>query len=306
MPVVRIISVVGALALSAVLLASWHTAAQPPSKDLRDAHDPELQATLDRRLGTVPDFWDRVNKRELSMVVAEITDHRHPRVAWYNPELMLYAASLPKIAIVLGVFVEVERGELVLDEETRQQLIRTVRHSSNRDATALLHKVGFERLAEILQDERHGRLYDPDHGGGLWVGKAYGKDPAWRRDPLNGLSHGASAMQAARLYHGVVTGTLVDRKHFPVLREIFGNPAIKHKFVKGLEGREGVRVYRKSGTWRDYHSDSGLVKRDNLAYIAVAIVRHPEAGRGLVACIRIIDDVMSERSRDGRSAAPEQ
>ncbi len=302
----RIMLGLGALALSAVLLVACHTAAQAPYTDLRDAHDPELQATLDRALGAVPKFWDRVHNRQLGMVVAEITDRRHPRVAWYNPELMLYAASLPKIAIVLGVFVEVERGVLALDEETRQQLIRTVRHSSNRDATALLHKVGFERLAEILQDERHGKLYDPDHGGGLWVGKAYGKAPAWRRDPLHGISHGASAMQAARLYYGVVTGTLIDRKHFPVLREIFGNPAIKHKFVKGLEGREGVRLYRKSGTWRDYHADSGLVKRDNLAYIAVAIDRHAEAGRGLVASIRVIDDVMLERSRGVHSVTPRQ
>ena len=120
----------------------------------------------------------------------------HPKVAWYNPSLMLYAASLPKIAIVLGVFVEIERGAIKLDSETRNQLIRTIRHSSNRDATALLHKVGFERLAEILQDERYGKLYDPARGGGLWVGKEYGKAPAWRRDPLQGLSHGASAMQA--------------------------------------------------------------------------------------------------------------
>jgi beta-lactamase class A len=38
---------------------------------------------------------------------------------------MLYAASLPKIAIVLGVFVEIERGKIKLDSETRNQLIRT-------------------------------------------------------------------------------------------------------------------------------------------------------------------------------------
>ncbi len=53
-----------------------------------------------------------MGKREFGSVVVDVTDLRHPRVAWYNPDLMLYAASLPKIAIVLGIFVEVDRGAL--------------------------------------------------------------------------------------------------------------------------------------------------------------------------------------------------
>jgi hypothetical protein len=152
--------------------------------DLRDVHDPELQKALDAALGSShPEFWSGVKKKEFGVVVADATDLHHPKVAWYNPNLMLYAASLPKIAIVLGVFVEIERGAIKLDSETRNQLIRTIRHSSNRNATALLHNLGFERLAEILQDERYGKLYDPARGGGLWVGKDYGKAPAWQRDP---------------------------------------------------------------------------------------------------------------------------
>ena len=261
--------------------------------DLRNVHDPQLQKALDNALGpSHPEFWDGVRKKELSIVVADVTDLHHPHVAWYNPDRMLYAASLPKIAIVLGVFVEIERGAIELDSETRNQLIRMIRHSSNRDATALLYKVGFERLAEILQDERYGKLYDPVHGGGLWVGKAYGKAPAWRRDPLHGISYGASAMQAARFYYGIMTGTIIDSKYQPVLEEIFGNPAIKHKFVKGLQGRPGVEIYRKSGTWRTYHADSGVIVRDDLIYIVVYIDNHPDAGRGAVQGIRIVDDVM--------------
>ena len=263
--------------------------------DLRDAHDPELQKAMDKALGPHhPEFWSGVKNKEFGVVIADVTDLHHPHVAWYNPELMLYAASLPKIAIVLGVFVEIERGVIKLDSETRNQLIRMIRHSSNRDATALLHKVGFERLAEILRDERYGKLYDPAYGGGLWVGKAYSKAPAWRRDPLNGISHGASAMQAARFYYGMLTGTIIDIKFRPLFKEIFGNPAIKHKFVKGLHEREGVEIYRKSGTWRKYHADSGVIEHDDVTYIVVYIDKHPDAGRGAASGIRIVDDVMLE------------
>ena len=112
--------------------------------DLRDTHDPELQRAIDTALGpSHPEFWAGVQKKEFSFVVADVTDLRHPKAAWYNPNLMLYAASLPKIAIVLGVFVEIDRGVIELDPEIRNQLIRMIRNSSNRDATALLNKVGF-------------------------------------------------------------------------------------------------------------------------------------------------------------------
>lgn len=89
-----------------------------------------------------------------------------------------------------------------------------------------------------------------------------------------------------------MTGTIIDSKYQPVLEEIFGNPAIKHKFVKGLQGRPGVEIYRKSGTWRTYHADSGVIVRDDLIYIVVYIDNHPDAGRGAVQGIRIVDDVM--------------
>jgi beta-lactamase class A len=266
--------------------------------DLRDSHDPALQKAMDKALGpSHPEFWSGVKKKEFGVVVTDVTDLHHPKVAWYNPNLMLYAASLPKIAIVLGVFVEIDRGVIELDAETRHQLIRMIRHSSNRDATALLNRVGYERLAEILQDERYGKLYDPAFGGGLWVGKAYGESPAWKRDPLHGLSHGASAMQAARFYYGLVTGTIIDAKYLPELEEIFGSPAINHKFVKGLKGRKDVEIYRKSGTWRTYHSDSAVIARDHLVYIVVYIDNHTDAGRAAVDGIRIIDDVMLQYAR---------
>ena len=278
-------------------------AAESGYPELRDAHDARLQKALDRAFN-FPLFWEGVKKKELSIVVAEVTDLKRPKVAWYNPDHMLYAASLPKIAIALGVIVEIDRGKIQLTPKIRQQLIRMIRHSSNRDATLLLHKVGMKRLAQILQDERYGKLYDPDHGGGLWVGKEYGKSKAWKRDPLNGISHGASAMQAARFYYGAITGTIVDLKYLPLLAEVFGKPAINHKFVKGLQGREGVRIFRKSGTWRDYHADSGLIVRNELAYIVVYIDHHRDAGNAAERGIRIIDDLMQRRASQKRPASP--
>lgn len=286
------------LAAVLMLMGGWNALADPLAyPELRDSHDPDLQRALDERFKSDTLFMDGVRKKELSIILVDVTDLNRPKVAGYNPNLMLYAASLPKIAIALGIMVEVERGRFDLDAETHAQLVRMIRHSSNQDATALLHRVGFERLVEILQDERYGKLYDPSHGGGLWVGKDYGKSAVWRRDPLKGISHGASAMQVARFYYGIITGTIIDIKYLSVFEEIFGNPAINHKFVKGLKGKKDTKIYRKSGSWRDFHADSAVIVHENVVYIIAYIDKHPEAGQGAVTGIRIMDEMMLKRSQ---------
>ena len=179
---------------------------------LRESIDPKLQAAfeeaLDREFGR--DFWNLAKAKKVGIVIADITDPHKPRVAEVNGDVMLYAASLPKIAIILGAFVQMERGKMTMDEKTRALLNITVRKSSNKAATELLNQVGIENLAEILQSDRY-RFYDPKYGGGLWVGRDYGGGKVWKRDPINGISHGASAMQAARFYYMGATGRLVAR-----------------------------------------------------------------------------------------------
>ena len=278
------------------VLFGYACSTKPTYPDLRNSHDSKFQAELDVALAKRPLFWKRVKKRDLSVVIAEITDLEHPKVAWYNPDLMLYAASMPKIAIALGALVEIDLGKLELDDELHRQLVNMIKRSSNHDASAVLNKVGIERLKQILQDERYGKLYDPNYGGGLWVGKPYSKAVASQRDPLHNISHGATGMQAARFYYGVINGTILNQRHLPLLKEMFGKPAIKHKSVKALEGREGLEIYRKSGTWGSFHSDSGVFVRDQVTYIAVAISQNVAAGSDMVTGIQIVDNLMLERA----------
>ena len=138
-----------------------------------------------------------------------LPDLNKPRVAAVNGNTMIYAASVPKIAILLGAFVEIREGHMALDDATRNSLTDMIRLSSNQEATRMLNRVGKERLLEILQSEEFD-LYDPEAGGGLWIGKEYGKSPAFQRDPLHNLSHGATAMQVARFYYLLETGQLVN------------------------------------------------------------------------------------------------
>jgi beta-lactamase class A len=237
-------------------------------------------------------FWEGISEKRIGIALVDITVPSRPRVAEFNGDVMIYAASLPKIAILLGALVEVERGNLELDEKLRASLTRMIRESSNEDATAVLHRVGFENLAAILQSKRF-RLYDPDHNGGLWVGQDYGGGEEGQRDPLHNISHGATAMQTARFYYLAATGRLLQRRLNDILLEILSRPAIEHKFVKGLEEENPeAEIYRKSGTWKQYHADSGIVVADDYSYIIAAIVQDPRGEQELQRLIRAVEATM--------------
>ena len=267
--------------------------ASTQSKDpsLGESCDPRLQKALVSRLGSLH-LQNATARKQLSVVVVDITDTSSPRMAYVNPNEMMYAASLPKIAILLGAFEKIANGEMILDEETLEKLTRMIRNSSNSAATEILQRVGMDYLAELLQSPRY-RLYDPERNGGLWVGKAYGKTPAWKRDPLHNLSLGATALQVARFYYLLETGQLVSPELSKLMKLILADPAHEHKFVKGLKDiQPGSEIYRKSGTWGPYHSDSAIVEHHGRRYIAVALAKSAKGERWLQELIVALDGII--------------
>jgi len=257
---------------------------------LRDSKDPGLQRALEERLSGLG-LAKAVADKRLSVALVDITDPNKPRLAAVNGDEMKYAASLPKIAILLGAFVEIEDGEMALDEATRDSLTRMVRKSSNIEATRMLNKVGKERLLQILQSPRF-KLYDPANNGGLWVGKEYGKSPAYLRDPLHNLSHGATAIQTARFFYLLETGRLVDPALTAEMKEMLSHPAINHKFVKGLRSRPGVKIYRKSGTWSRWHADGAIVEDGKYKFIVVGLAESAKGGEWLSKMVAPLHDLI--------------
>lgn len=237
-----------------------------------------------------------MRQQHLAIALTDISDPGDPRLASVNGDTMLYAASLPKIAILLGAFVEVERGRLRLDASTRRSLTDMVRVSSNEEATRMLNRVGKSNLIQILSSNRF-RFYDPATNGGLWVGKEYGKSPAYRRDPLHNISHGATALQTARFYYLLETGHLLRPGLSREMKSMLGNPGIHHKFVKGLADYPGVRVFRKSGSWRHWHADSAIVEDGSSKYILVALAEDARGGQWLEDIARAVHPVMVPKKR---------
>ena len=55
-----------------------------------------------------------------------------------------------------------------------------------------------------------------------------------------------------------------------------------------------TKIYRKSGTWKNFHADGGVVVHRNNEYIIVGIVEHPEGGEGLSELVVLVDDLMEK------------
>jgi beta-lactamase class A len=290
------IKILKILLVSAFVLAAAPAVAGqlPKPTPLRSVHDAALQDKLN---GIIHDLGleGAVREHKLAVALVDVRDVEKPEAAQVNGDEMLYAASLPKIGILLAAFVEIQNGNLKLDDNLRQSLTRMIRFSSNADATRVLNLVGKRRVNQILQSDPY-RLYDPRYNGGLWVGKEYGKNPAFERDPLHHISHGATAMQVARFYYLLETGQLVNPRLTAEMKQILSHPGIHHKFVAALDGRD-VSILRKSGTWRNYHADSALVEGKKTRYILVGLVQDAAGGAWLTRLAAAVDRQMLADSR---------
>ena len=136
---------------------------------------------------------------------------------------------------------------------------KMISNSDNQAATRMIDRIGLEKIEDTLRDKKY-ELYDPRRGGGLWVGKRYAKSGNRNGDPLFNISHGATATQVCRFYYLLAMGKLVSWERSHMMLDMLIDPEIHHKFVNSLDNlAPDAKVYRKSGTWQNWHSDSALV-----------------------------------------------
>jgi len=87
-------------------------------------------------------------------------------------------------------------------------------------------------------------------------------------------------------------GQLISADASLRMKEMLGDPGIHHKFVRGLDARPGATIYRKSGTWRNFHSDAALIERPDATYVAVGLVQSANGSSLLERLIVRLDDLV--------------
>lgn len=284
----------GLATLSLPLQAGIGSTWEPEWRPLYDLVDTDLQAQLERRVYGDPLLAKLAHRKKLSIGVVDLNGAA-PRFARINGNEMMYAASLPKIAILLAAYVSLDEGSLADTPEVRKDMRDMIRVSSNTAATRMIDRIGMMRIDEILMDPRYG-LYDKSRGGGLWVGKRYASSGARIGDPMHGISHGATVTQVCRFYYKLAAGELVGPQWTEAMLGDLSQPGIDHKFVHPLKRlAPDAEIYRKSGTWRNWHADSVLVQGTVWRnYILVALVESPDGERILRGLVPAVETVIQQ------------
>ena len=221
-----------------------------------------------------------------------LLDLRTLRLAMLRPDREEYAASVPKIGILLAYFVLHPQAATNLASETRHQLGLMAKASSNEEAARFSEEMGLKQVQDVVTAQG---FYDPTHGGGIWVGKHYGKSGERYGSPAGDNSHAATIRQLLRYFLLLEQEKLVSTEASRTMRQIFASPAIPHdqiKFVKGLADRD-VQIIRKWGSWEDWLHDVAVVTGPNRHYILAALTRHPKGDEYLEELARAVDDLVT-------------
>lgn len=263
-------------------------------RPLRSMTDAGMEKKLKEKLNANPEWAQLIRNKKMAVGLVDLQNPMQARFASINGDEMMYAASLPKIAILLAAMDAMEKGELKETEEIRQDLHAMICVSNNQASTRMIDRLGYDKIEETLTDPRY-ELYDKDFGGGLWVGKRYASSGERHPDPIKGLSHAATASQVCRFYYLMALGQLVSPARSAQMLEYMHDPALHHKFVNSLDQiAPEAEVYRKSGSWKTFHSDSVLVwgKNPKRRYILVALINDADGEQSIRKLIKEVEKVL--------------
>ncbi len=264
---------------------------------LRSLEDADLQAKLAKKLNANPKWKQLIAQKRLAVGLVDLADPYNVRYAAVNSDEMMYAASLPKIAVLLAAEDAIAKGELKATPEVLSDMRSMISKSNNQATTRMIDRLGYKKISSVLTDPRY-QLYDKNNGGGLWVGKRYAAGGARNPDPLEGLSHAATVSQVCRFYYLMAMGKLVSCERSEHMLTMMSEPELHHKFVNTLDRTaQGAKLYRKSGSWRTYHSDSVLVWGEGWQrYILVGLAEDAEGEQIMRDLVIAVEDILKKNS----------
>lgn len=281
-----------------------------PVKSLYQAVDENLEKRLAKTLNANPKWKSLIRKKKMTVGIVDIANPEAVRFARVNGRVMMYAASLPKIAVLLAATQALEERRIRETPEILADMRRMISLSDNAAATRMIDRLGFDYIERVLTSPEY-RFYSTARGGGLWVGKRYAATGERRPEQLKGLSHAATVTQVCRFYYMLAMGRLVNPQRSRQMLEMLADPELHHKFVGVLDKRAPeATLFRKSGTWKNWHADSVLVWGPGWRrYIAVALVEDPQGEAILQELIAVIDTLLEREhartaARKRASAVP--
>ncbi|MEM1119226.1 MAG: serine hydrolase [Bacteroidota bacterium] len=264
----------------------------PPTSDLNRLKNNQLQTHLTAYLNADKKLAKLIQQKKLAVGVIDLKNQFRPKYASVNGNEMMYAASLPKIAVLLAAVDAIEKGELQETPEVTRDMHLMIRKSNNAASTRMIDRVGYEKIAAVMTSPTY-QLYNKNNGGGLWVGKRYAAAGKRFPDPLKGISHAATVEAVCKYYYLLSQEKLINPERSRQMKEILVDPGLHHKFVNTLDKiAPKAKIYRKSGSWRTFHSDSVWVHGPNRNYILVALIDDVEGEKIARRLVNIAEKAM--------------
>ena len=261
---------------------------------LRNLKDSELTAELRDKLNANPVWRKLLRNKKMSVGIVDLSDRQNVRYASLNGQHMMYAASLPKIAVLAAAHDAIERGELRETAEVKRDMRLMIAKSNNAATTRMIDRVGFDNIERTMTDPTL-KLYDPEYGGGLWVGKRYAAGGKRHPDPMKGISHAATAEQICRYFYLLANDALVSEEASQKMRTYLVDPELHHKFVSVLDRvAPRAKVYRKSGSWSTFHADVAMVEGPERNYIITALIDDPKGEQIMRELGVVLDNLLTD------------
>jgi len=245
-----------------------------PQPEVVNYQDAGLQLALQDQINANAQWKNLIQQKRMSVSLVDMTDENNIKYANINGDNMMYAASMPKIAVLYAAIDAVEEGDLRLTKKVQNDMWLMINKSNNAASTRMIDRVGFQRIEDLMCNPEN-PFYDKEGSGGLWVGKRYAAQGKRNPEPIRGLSHAATTDAVAKFYYQLATGQLINKKRSAQMLKYLKNPGLHHKFVNTLDViAPEATLYRKSGSWKNWHCDSIMVVDEarGKKYILVAMV----------------------------------
>jgi beta-lactamase class A len=261
---------------------------------LRSLKNLSFEDQLKRKLNANPVWNSLIRNKRMSVGVVDMSNEEAVRFATVNGRHMMYAASLPKIAVLAAAHDAIERGELKESTAVKADMRLMIAKSNNAATTRMIDRIGFDKIERTMTDPGL-KLYDPAFGGGLWVGKRYAAGGKRNPDPMKGISHAATTEQICRYFYLLANDELISESSSAKMRSYLVDPQLHHKFVNVLDQvAPDAKVYRKSGSWSSFHADVALVQGPNRNYIITALVDDPKGEQICRNLAAVLDNMLIE------------
>jgi len=271
---------------------------------LQHTWNTRFQAELDAALHGNALWRSLIASGKMAVGLVDLSNPKSPRFARVNGNVMMYGASLPKLAILLAAFQGFEDGILHDTPEVQADLMEMIRRSGNAAASRMITRLGLKEIGALLTDPRY-HFYDAAQGGGLWLGRWYAPGGESNPEPLKGLIHAATVFQLCRFYYALAYGRIIGPERSSQMLDVLAFPDLHDKFVQVLEQSVPPQhLHRKSGQWKIWHSDSVLVWDESWRrYILACLVEDERGEQVLRDLVPVVERLLSKNRSVQRAAA---